>query len=85
MNLEIRYAKSFLIDLKSLEPAAYERVYNYVFVELAQKLQPHHLPQLRSLDQDGIFFRFTIDNYLIGIEIRGEIVKFLRVVPIPDI
>ncbi len=85
MNLEVRYARSFLIDLKSLEPAAYERVYNFVFVELAEKLQPHHLPELRQLDEDGIFFRFSLDNYLIGIEIRGEIVKFLRVVPMPDV
>ena len=85
MNLEIRYAKSFLIDLKNLEPAAYERVYNYIFVELADKLQLHHLPQIRQIDESGIFFRFTLDNYLIGIEIRGEIIKFLRVVPIPDI
>ncbi|MFM7407423.1 MAG: cytotoxic translational repressor of toxin-antitoxin stability system [Cuspidothrix sp.] len=85
MNLEVRYAKSFLVDLKSLEPAAYERVYDFVFVKLAEKLQFYDLPQLRQLDNEGIFFRFTIDNYLIGIEIRGEIVKFLRVVPKPDI
>jgi hypothetical protein len=54
-------------------------------VELAEKLQLHHLPEIRQIDDNGIFFRFTLDNYLIGIEIRGEIVKFLRVIPIPDI
>ncbi|MHC5724000.1 MAG: cytotoxic translational repressor of toxin-antitoxin stability system, partial [Nostoc sp.] len=26
MSLEIRYARSFLLDLKNLEPVAYERV-----------------------------------------------------------
>ncbi|MEA5619718.1 cytotoxic translational repressor of toxin-antitoxin stability system [Cronbergia sp. UHCC 0137] len=85
MSLEVRYARSFLLDLKSLEPAAYERVYGFVFMELGEKWQPHYLPNLRKLDNEGIFYRFTIDNYLIGIEIRGEIVKFLRVIPMPDV
>jgi mRNA-degrading endonuclease RelE of RelBE toxin-antitoxin system len=86
VNLEVRYARSFLVDLKSLEPAAYERVYDFVFVQCAaEKWQLHHLPDLRQLDDEGIFYRFRIDNYLIGIEIRGEIVKFLRVIPMPDV
>ncbi|MBK1987618.1 cytotoxic translational repressor of toxin-antitoxin stability system [Sphaerospermopsis aphanizomenoides BCCUSP55] len=86
MNLEVRYARSFLVDLKSLEPVAYERVYDFVFVECAaQKWQLHSLPELRQLDDDGIFYRFTLDNYLIGVEITGEIVKFLCVIPMPDV
>ena len=85
MTLEMRYARSFLLDLKNLEPAAYERVYDFVFTELAQKWQLSDLKELRQLDNEGIFHRFTLDNYLIGIEIRGEIVKFLRVIPMPDV
>ncbi|MEH2022076.1 cytotoxic translational repressor of toxin-antitoxin stability system [Nostoc sp.] len=85
MSLEMRYARSFLLDLKNLEPAAYERVYDFVFIELAQKWQLTDLKELRQLDSEGIFHRFTLDNYLIGIEIRGEIVKFLRVIPMPDV
>ncbi|MBW4686381.1 cytotoxic translational repressor of toxin-antitoxin stability system [Nostoc sp. B(2019)] len=85
MSLEVRYARSFLLDLKNLEPAAYERVYDFVFVEFAQNCQLHYLKELRKLDSEGIFHRFTLDNYLIGIEIRGEIVKFLRVIPMPDV
>ena len=81
----MRYARSFLLDLKNLEPAAYERVYDFVFNELAQKWQLSDLKELRQLDNEGIFYRFTLDNYLIGIEIRGEIVKFLRVIPMPDV
>ena len=81
----MRYARSFLLDLKNLEPAAYERVYDFVFIELAQKWQLSDLKELRRLDSEGIFHRFTLDNYLIGIEIRGEIVKFLRVIPMPDV
>ncbi|MBW4613186.1 MAG: cytotoxic translational repressor of toxin-antitoxin stability system [Desmonostoc vinosum HA7617-LM4] len=85
MSLEVRYARSFLLDLKNLESAAYERVYDFVFIEFAQKLQMHSLPDLRQLDNEGIFHRFTLDDYLIGIEIRGEIIKFLRVIPMPDV
>jgi len=85
VTLEMRYARSFLLDLKNLEPAAYERVYDFVFIELAQKWQLSDLKELRQLDSEGIFHRFTLDNYLIGIEIRGEIVKFLRVIPMPDV
>ena len=85
MNIEVRYSRSFLEDLKSLETAAYQRVYDFVFVEFAHKGQLHSLPELRQLDTEGIYHRFTLDNYLIGIEIRGEIVKFIRVIPMPDV
>jgi mRNA-degrading endonuclease RelE of RelBE toxin-antitoxin system len=86
LEVEVRYARSFLKDLKSLEPAAYEQVYKFVFVKCTpQNWNLRNLPELRQLDEQGIFYRFTIDNYLIGIEIMGEIVKFLRVVPKPDV
>jgi len=85
VSLEVRYARSFLVDLKSLEPAAYQRVYDFVFVEFAQKQQLSHLPDLKRLDADGILYRFSLDKYLIGIEVTGQIVKFIRVLPMPDI
>lgn len=85
MSLEVRYARSFLVDLKNLEPSAYERVYDFVFTQFVEKWQMRSLPELRRLDSEGIFHRFTLDNYLIGIEIRGEIIKFLRVIPMPDV
>lgn len=81
----MRYARSFLVDLRNLEPSAYERVYDFVFTEFAEKWQMRSLPELRRLDSEGIFHRFTLDDYLIGIEIRGEIIKFLRVIPMPDV
>ena len=83
--MEVRYARSFLVDLKSLEPAAYQRVYDFVFVEFTEKGLLHCLPEMRKLDSEGIFYRFTLDDYLIGIEVRGQIVKFLRVIPMPDV
>lgn len=85
MNIEVRYARSFLHDLKCLQPDVYQMVYNIAFVDFPQKGKLYYLPQLRQIDGEGIFYRFTIDKYLIGIELRGEIVKFLRVVPMPDV
>lgn len=82
--MDVRYARSFLVDLKSLEPAAYQLVHDFILVEFPQKLPWHCLPELRQLDNEGIFYRFTLDKYLVGIEVRGEIVKFLRVIPAPD-
>ncbi len=83
--MEVRYARSFLIDLKNLEPAAYQLVYDFALIEFAQKPQLHDLADLRQVDREGIFYRLTLGNYLIGIEITGEIVKFLRVIPMPDV
>jgi hypothetical protein len=85
VNIEVRYARSFLTDLSNLKPATYQQIYNLAFVEFPQKGQLHYLPQLRQIDGEGIFYRFTLDKYLIGIELRGEIVKFLRVIPMPDV
>lgn len=85
MNRSVRYAQSFITDLRNLEPVAYQRVFNFVFVEFIERSQLHWLPNIRQLDNQGIFYRFSLDNYLIGIEVRGEIVKFLRVLPMPDV
>ena len=85
MIVEVRYARSFLLDLKNLEASAYERVYEFVFTEFPHHWQMRTVPELRQLDSEGIFHRFTIDNYLIAIEVIGEIVKFLRVIPMPDV
>ncbi len=85
MKLEIRYARSFLEDLDNLDLAAKKRVLNFVFFEFGFSENLHSLPQLRQIDIEGIFHRFTLDNYLVGIEVKGEIVKFLRVIPMPDV
>lgn len=85
MNLEVRYARSFLQDLKHLEKAAYQRVYNFVFDEFMQVNQIQDLPGLHRLGSETIFYRFNLDNYLIGIEVTGHIVKFLRILSKPDL
>jgi hypothetical protein len=85
VKLELRYARSFFKDLEDLDCAAKKRVLDFVFVEFAFFENLHSLPQLRQIDVEGIFHRFTLDNYLVGIEVKGEIVKFLRVIPMPDV
>lgn len=85
MKLEIRYARSFLKDVKELDNRTKKRVLDFVFVEFAFSENLHSLRGLRQVDDSGILHRFTLDNYLVGIEVKGEIVKFLRVIPMPDV
>lgn len=85
MKLELRYGKSFLNDVKQLDSRAKKRVLDFVFVQFAFSENLHSLPQLRQIDDSGMLYRFTLDNYLVGIEVKGEIVKFLRVIPMPDV
>ena len=85
MSIEVRYARSFLKDLKNLESAAYQQVCQVVFEEYIGLKQIQDLPGLRKISSDAIFYRFTIDNYIVGIEVTGQIVKFLRVLPKPYI
>lgn len=83
-GLEIRYERSFLLDLKQLEPAARQQIYRFVFDEFYTVPQLYDLPEFRQLRSSAIFYRFTFDRYLIGLEMTGQIVKFLRVLPKPD-
>jgi mRNA-degrading endonuclease RelE of RelBE toxin-antitoxin system len=85
VNLEVRYSRSFLQDLKHLEKAAYQQVYKFVFDEFMQLKQIQDLPGLQQLGSEAIFYRFQLDNYLIGIEVTGHLVKFLRILPKPDL
>ena len=85
MKLELRYGRSYLNDVKELDSLAKKRVLDFVFVQFAFSENLHSLPQLRQIDDSGMLYRFTLDNYLVGIEVKGEIVKFLRVIPMPDV
>ncbi|GAB4203316.1 MAG: hypothetical protein Fur006_57550 [Coleofasciculaceae cyanobacterium] len=85
MSIEVRYARSFLQDLKNLESAAYQQVCEVVFDKVVSLKRIQDLPGLHPIGSDAIFYRFTIDNYLVGIEVTGQIVKFLRVLPKPYI
>jgi mRNA-degrading endonuclease RelE of RelBE toxin-antitoxin system len=85
VSIEVRYARSFLKDLKNLESVAYQQIYDVVFVDFLMLDKIQDLPGMRQIGSDAIFYRFTIDNYIIGIVVIGQIVKFLRVLPKPNI
>ncbi len=81
----MRYNRSFLEDLKTLEPFAYQQAYDFVFIQFSQINYLQELPELKQLGNSAIFYRFTVGNYLIGIEVTGQIVKFIRILPKPEI
>lgn len=84
-GLEIRYERSFLLDLKQLEPSARQQIQQFVFEEFTSIHQLYALPAFRPLGNSEIFYRFTIDRYFISLEITGQIVKFLRLLPKPEL
>lgn len=81
----MRYSRSFIEDLKVVESVAYQQVYDFVFIKFSQINYLQELPELRQLGTSTIFYRFTVENYLIGIEVTGQIVKFIRILPKPEI
>ena len=82
LGLEVRYERSFLLDLLAIEPIARRHIQHFVFEEFHQFSQLQDLPAFRQIESSGIFFRFTLDRYFIGIEVTGQIVKFLRILSI---
>jgi hypothetical protein len=84
MGLEVRYERSFLIDLKNLDQASRQPIQIFVFEDFFKLHQLQDLPEFRQLGSSGIFYRFTLENCLVSLEIMGQIVKFLRVLPKPD-
>lgn len=85
MKFEVRYERAFMLDLKKLETVDFQKVYKFVFDDFFQFERLTDLPELRQIRASAIFYRFTLDNYIIGIEVTGQIVKFLRILPKPDI
>lgn len=85
LGLEVRYDRAFLSDLKNLDPVAFHVVQRFVFEQFYAIHQLTELPKLHRIRNSDIFYRFTLDRHLIAIEVTGQIVKFLRVLPIPQI
>lgn len=84
-RLEVRYDRTFLIDLKSLETATMQKMYKFVFEGFFRTNQLQDLPEFQILENSEIWYRFTIDNFLISIEVTGQIIKFLRILPKPTV
>lgn len=85
MTFEVRYERSFLQDLRQLEPVTYKRVFLFVFVEFLQIKRLKDLPDFRPLASQMIFYRFCLDDYLIALEVTGNIIKFVRILPKPKL
>lgn len=82
---EVRYERSFLCDLQTLEPAAFHQIQRFVFNDFYELIQLQDLDEFRRFGPCGLFYRFTLDRWLISLEITGRIVKFLRVLPKPEV
>jgi hypothetical protein len=83
--MEVRYTRCFTNDLKQLEGPLRDRIYEFVFEKYQRIDRIWDLPGLRQIDRDGIFYRCTVHNCIIGLEVTGNIIRFLRVLPTPDI
>jgi hypothetical protein len=84
-GLEVRYARSFLLDIEGLEADARHQVLRFIFEDFYSVHPLHELPEFHQLSANSIFYRFTFDQYLIGLEMTGQLVKFLRILPKPNL
>jgi mRNA-degrading endonuclease RelE of RelBE toxin-antitoxin system len=84
-RVEVLYERSFVQDLKHLKPAASEKIQQFVFSDFFETTHLQVLPEFRQLGNSKIFYRFTWENHLISIEVTGQIIKFIRVLPKPPV
>jgi mRNA-degrading endonuclease RelE of RelBE toxin-antitoxin system len=83
LRYEVRYERSFVLDLKRLDNAGFQQVKPFVFEDFYKISQLHDLPEFRQIGSSEIFYRFRLGHYLISLEVIGQIIKFLRVLPEP--
>jgi hypothetical protein len=81
---EVRYERSFITDLKQITPLKIrDRIQNFVFTDFYAVKHLQYLEDFRPMATSQIFYRFTVEDYLVSIEVTGEIIKFVRVLPKP--
>ncbi len=81
---EVRYERSFITDLKQITPLKIrDRIQNFVFTDFYSVKHLQYLEDFRPMATSQIFYRFTVEDYLVSIEVTGEIIKFVRVLPKP--
>lgn len=85
VKFEVRYARSFLQDLKHLTSADRQKVHTFIFIDFLKLQRLHDLHELRQLGNQAIFYRFSFDRYLIAIEVTGHLIKFIRILPKPNL
>ena len=84
--LEVRYERSFITDLKLISTSIVrDRIRQFVFSDFFETKHLQYLPDFRPMGATQIFYRFTLEEHLICIEVTGQIIKFVRVLPKPDV
>jgi hypothetical protein len=82
--LEVRYERSFITDLKLISTSGVrDRIQYFVFSDFFETKHLQYLPDFRPMGVTQIFYRFTLEDHLICIEVTGQIIKFVRVLPKP--
>jgi hypothetical protein len=84
-RLEVRYDRAFLADLKRIEPNSRQPIQQFALEEFFKLSHFQELPEFHPIGSSGIFYRFTLNSYLVSLELTGQIVKFLRVVRKPEL
>jgi hypothetical protein len=85
LPVEVFYERSFLLDLRMLKAGVADRIRVFVFSDYFQTTPMQFLPEFRALESSKIFYRFTLEDHLLSIEVTGHIIKFVRVLPKPPI
>ena len=84
--LEVRYERSFIMDLQIISSSGVrDRIRQFVFSDFFETKHLQYLPDFRPMGATQIFYRFTLEEHLICIEVTGEIIKFVRVLPRPTL
>ena len=82
--LEVRYERSFITDLKLISTRdVRDRIRQFVFSDFFETKHLQYLPDFRPMGTSQIFYRFTLEEHLICIEVTGQIIKFVRALPKP--
>ena len=84
-RLEVRYDRAFLVDLKRIERTSRLTIQQFVFDQFFQLSYFQELPEFHPIGSSAIYYRFTLQSYLISLEMTGQIVKFLRIIHKPDL
>jgi hypothetical protein len=84
-KVEVLYERSFIQDLRVLKPHVADSIEQFVFSDFFETTHLQVLPEFRALENSEIFYRFTWENHLISIEVTGQIIKFIRVLPKPPV
>jgi hypothetical protein len=85
LPVEVFYERSFLMDLRMLKVDVADRIRAFVFSDYFQTTPMQFLPEFRALESSKIFYRFTLENHLLSMEVTGHIIKFIRVLPKPPV